>query len=51
MRVEDSYQALRELTGQPVANLKGLPEDFKPSLPESTGVEQWVNPPSTTIRH
>ncbi|HJW45662.1 MAG TPA: TolC family protein, partial [Lysobacter sp.] len=40
--LEDSYQALRELTGQPVANLKGLPEDFKPSLPESTGVDHWV---------
>ena len=40
--VEDSYQALRELTGQPVAHLKGLPEDFKPSLPESTGADQWV---------
>jgi outer membrane protein len=41
--VEDSYQALRELTGQPVANVKGLPEDFKPSLPESSGIEQWVD--------
>ncbi|HEV8694880.1 MAG TPA: TolC family outer membrane protein [Lysobacter sp.] len=40
--VEDSYQALRELTGQPVSNLKGLPEDFKPSLPESTGADHWV---------
>jgi outer membrane protein len=41
--VEDSYQALRELTGQPVTNLKGLPDDFKPALPESTGVDEWVN--------
>ncbi|MFC5576705.1 TolC family outer membrane protein [Lysobacter niabensis] len=40
--VEDSYQALRELTGRPVTGVKGLPEDFKPSLPESSGVEQWV---------
>lgn len=40
--VEDAYQALRELTGQPVANLKALPEDFQPSLPESAGVDQWV---------
>jgi outer membrane protein len=40
--VEDRYQALRELTGQPITNVKGLPEDFKPTLPESTGVEQWV---------
>jgi outer membrane protein len=40
--VEDAYQALRELTGQPLAGLKGLPQDFKPSLPESTGVDHWV---------
>jgi outer membrane protein len=40
--VEDAYQALRELTGQPVANLKGLPEDFKPSLPETGGADDWV---------
>jgi outer membrane protein len=25
-----------------VANVRGLPEDFKPSLPESSGIEQWV---------
>ena len=40
--VEDAYQALRELTGQPVANLKGLPDDFKPALPESGGADDWV---------
>lgn len=40
--VEDRYQALRELTGQPITNLRGLPEDFKPLLPESTGVDHWV---------
>ena len=40
--LEDSYQALREITGTPVTNLRGLPEDFKPSLPEAGGVEQWV---------
>jgi outer membrane protein len=40
--VEDAYQALRELTGQPVANLKGLPDDFKPALPESGGADAWV---------
>ena len=45
--VEDSYQALRELTGQPVTNLKGLPEDFKPTLPESTGIDQWVDSAAT----
>ncbi|MGO1070068.1 TolC family outer membrane protein [Lysobacter sp. CA199] len=41
--VEDSYQALSEITGQPVRTLKALPADFKPSLPESQNVDSWVN--------
>ena len=40
--VQDSYQALIEITGAPVANLKGLPDDFKPALPERQDVEAWV---------
>lgn len=40
--VEDAYQALRELVGQPVANLQGLPEDFRPALPETGGADHWV---------
>ncbi|MBF6024182.1 TolC family outer membrane protein [Lysobacter niastensis] len=40
--VEDSYQALTELTGQPVRNIKGLPKDFQPNLPESRDAEGWV---------
>ena len=40
--VQDAYQALVEITGAPVANLKGLPDDFKPALPESRDVEGWV---------
>ena len=40
--VQDAYQALVEITGTPVANLKGLPDDFKPSLPEARDVEGWV---------
>ena len=40
--VEDAYQALAEITGQPVRNLKGLPDDFKPALPETGGIDQWV---------
>ena len=39
---QDAYQALIEITGTPVANLKGLPDDFKPSLPESRDVDGWV---------
>lgn len=40
--LQDAYQALREITGTPVSNLKGLPEDFKPSLPADTGADGWV---------
>ncbi|QIL19834.1 TolC family outer membrane protein [Thermomonas sp. HDW16] len=40
--VQDAYQALVEITGTPVGNLKGLPDDFKPSLPESRDVNGWV---------
>jgi outer membrane protein len=40
--LEDAYQALVELTGQPVRGLKALPEDFKPGLPAERGAEEWV---------
>ena len=40
--VQDAYQALVEITGTPVGNLKGLPDDFQPALPESRDVEGWV---------
>ena len=40
--VKDAYQALVEITGSPVASLKGLPNDFKPSLPDQQDVEAWV---------
>ncbi|GAB3063180.1 TolC family outer membrane protein [Stenotrophomonas tumulicola] len=39
----DAYQALTELTGQPVTNLRGLPEDFRPEVPANRGnVDQLV---------
>lgn len=41
--VEDAYQALSQITGQPVRTLKALPADFKPALPESRNVESWVD--------
>jgi len=41
--LEDAYQALIEITGQPVRNLKGLPEDFKPELPAEQSAESWVS--------
>lgn len=40
--VEDAYQALIEITGQPVASLKALPEEFQPVLPEAGGADEWV---------
>jgi outer membrane protein len=41
-QVADAYQALAEITGRPVANLKGLPEDFQPQLPEHADEDAWV---------
>jgi len=49
--LEDASQALAELTGQSLSNtahnlrdLRGLPEDFRPQLPEDRGdVEQLVS--------
>ncbi|RPE75769.1 TolC family outer membrane protein [Vulcaniibacterium tengchongense] len=40
--VEDAYQALAEITGKPVRNVKGLPKDFQPSIPEARDAEAWV---------
>ena len=40
--VQDAYQALVEITGAPVGNLKGLPDDFKPALPEQGDASAWV---------
>ena len=40
--LEDAYQALVEITGQPVRNLKGLPADFQPSLPNERDADAWV---------
>ena len=40
--LDDAYRALTEITGQPVSNLKGLPEDYKPELPPEQTVDSWV---------
>ncbi|WP_315386726.1 TolC family outer membrane protein [uncultured Stenotrophomonas sp.] len=40
----DSYQALTELTGQPVTDLRALPADFRPELPAKYAtVDELVN--------
>ena len=40
--VQDAYQGLLEITGTPVSNLKALPDDFKPALPEQGDADAWV---------
>lgn len=40
--VADAYQALAEITGEPVTDLRSLPKDFQPQLPVSEGVDDWV---------
>ncbi len=40
--LEDAYQALAEITGQPVRDLKGLPADFQPQLPAERDADGWV---------
>jgi outer membrane protein len=40
--LEDAYQALAEITGKSVRNLKSLPADFQPALPSSNDADGWV---------
>lgn len=40
--VQDAYQALVEITGTQVGDLKGLPDDFQPSLPVQQDADAWV---------
>ena len=40
--LRDAYEALAEITGQPVSNLKGLPDDFRPQLPTDYSADGWV---------
>ncbi len=40
---DDAYRALAEITGQPITELKALPDDFRPQLPAEASSEQWVN--------
>ena len=40
--LEDAYQALAEITGETIRNLKGLPDDFRPALPNEQDAEAWV---------
>src|SRR5690606_23330421 len=41
--LEDAYQALAELTGQPVRELRALPADFRPEPPAGRAdADAWV---------
>ena len=40
--LEDAYQALAEITGRPIDDLKALPDDFEPQLPAEGDAEAWV---------
>jgi outer membrane protein len=46
--LKDAYEALTEITGQPINNLKALPDDFRPVLPTDYDAEGWVNTAVTT---
>lgn len=41
--LDDAYRALTELTGQPVSDLQGLPDDFRPELPTDQSAQAWVD--------
>ena len=41
--LDDAYRALTELTGQPISNLQGLPDDFRPELPADQSAQGWVD--------
>ncbi|MFT4256770.1 MAG: TolC family outer membrane protein [Pseudoxanthomonas sp.] len=41
--LDDTYRALAEITGQPVANLQALPDDFRPELPSEPSAQAWVD--------
>lgn len=40
--LEDAYQALTEITGTDIRQLKALPQDFQPQLPSDKGVDDWI---------
>src|SRR5207342_1922503 len=40
--LDDAYEALYEITGQKLANLKGLSPDFRPEGEAKKSIEEWV---------
>ena len=48
--LDDAYEALAEITGQTVRNLKGLPDDFRPDCPPNSDADAGWRSPSATTR-
>ncbi|HMB56034.1 MAG TPA: TolC family outer membrane protein [Arenimonas sp.] len=40
--LDDAYEALGEITGQPLENLKGLSTDYRPATTDTRTAEDWV---------
>ncbi len=40
--LDDAYEALAEITGQPIQNLKGLASNFQPTNDDTRTAEDWV---------
>ena len=40
--LDDAYEALAEITGQKLSNLKGLSPDFHPENSDTRTIEEWV---------
>jgi outer membrane protein len=40
--LDDAYEALAEITGQPLANLKGLAPDYRPENTDTRTIDEWV---------
>ena len=42
-RLDDAREALAEITGEPLASLKGLGADYQPKLDDTDGLQAWVD--------
>ena len=40
--LDDAYEALAEITGQKLTNLRGLAADFRPQNDDTRSIEEWV---------
>ncbi len=40
--LDDTYEALAEITGQRLSNLRGLSADFRPEMTDTRSVDEWV---------